>query len=317
MKFLLFLITFLSASFVTSFSTNFLDVIKSLSTCSPYDENEAEHGVIIRPVTPVYLIHYPDKNVKPRMLLRVLEISSSYDFYNKAKLLPDALVLSILVTVDYNLYKTHGENIINHVLSYWNNVNKIMEELDNPKIKIILRGIAIPTEPDVFDLVIENNEDNPRKYYPMATVDRMEEWWKENYDRFEGLPDTDIDVFIFQTSFPLVDSNYNNLTGSINLFDCKHSSFDDGINVAVVLDTGFSEMAAARLIAQGFGVENDEFLGCNTDFIMSTSTVYKNSLKLPHWSECSRKSFQKIAKNESYSCFKMTKNHFYYSEYDD
>lgn len=56
----------------------------------------------------------------------------------------DALVLSILVTVDYNLYKTHGDNIINHVLSYWNNVNKIMEELDNPKIKIILRGIAVP-----------------------------------------------------------------------------------------------------------------------------------------------------------------------------
>ncbi|XP_057326669.1 uncharacterized protein LOC130668406 [Microplitis mediator] len=317
------LVTLSNIAFIDSYSTD--------------NRSPSTEGVIIGPDTPVYYLEYPhDDYLKVIRDVNKFEASPSYNYYripeNNSN---DTLFLKILVVLDwYDVNKNRPEqDILNEVLTRWNKVDKCFEQLDNPKIKLAIAGVVIPTksnigEPEVVYIHAASDIDIGDKHFSYrfssgcylipSFTNNLTKWFNDNADQFESLK---YDLFIFMSYFGLAetrnneDCKYNHHKTNTFACDAKHGSNHRSLGGIAVRDYPLKKWDtpekfhlrdkdyvftnnAAYIIASILGVNSEEILGCGIGHIMDSSE-YGAHLT---WSECSKRTFASMVNNTKYTC---------------
>ncbi|XP_008548719.1 uncharacterized protein LOC103572088 [Microplitis demolitor] len=285
------LVTFSSISYVYSHSID----KRSTST----------EGVIVGPYTPVYYLEYPrDNYLKVRRLVHKFEASPSYNYYrlpeNKSN---GTLFLKVLVVLDwYDLVENRAEqDILNDVLRKWNKVDKYFGQLDNPKWKLVISGVVIPTKPNTWQSATE--VEGTYCYLIPSFTKNLTNWFNDNADQFESF---NYDLFVFMS--------HRELTSSKKIEDCmydRHSSNNFACNTehdsnhrslgGVAVNNHVFTNSAAYTVASLLGVKTDQELGCESGCIMDSNQV-RGDLT---WSECSRRVFRSMFNDSAYTCLRQ------------
>ncbi|XP_057322459.1 uncharacterized protein LOC130665860 isoform X2 [Microplitis mediator] len=270
-------------------------------------------GMIIGPDTPVYYLEYPyDDYLKVNFLLNKFEASPSYNYYRNPKNKSNGtLFVKVLVVEDWDSGLDHRteENILEEVLTKWNKVDKYFEQLDNPKIKLAIAGVVIPTKSHIWGTTIvtetiiwpENNDTftiTSNTYQLPSYLNNMTKWFNDNGDRFEGL---NYDFFIVVSRWKLVLSNDAKLFSTYSsmsfVCDTKNSPNYHSVGGIVYNNRNFIQNTAYT-IARILGVNADQILGCESGHIMDWSGNHIDGT----WSECSKRFFRSMVNSSAYTC---------------
>ncbi|XP_053593500.1 uncharacterized protein LOC103579971 isoform X2 [Microplitis demolitor] len=268
----------------------------------------ATRGVIIGPDTPVYYLEYPhDEYLKVIRYVNKFEASPSYDYYrypeNKFNV---TLFPAILVVVNWHAFEYKKlEDILNDVVTEWNKVDEYFEQLDNPKIKLTIAGVVIPTKLYIWERIMLADELSGTHYYRVPSLlNTMTKWFYDHDSQFESLK---YDFFIFMSHWKVIEisDSYKRTEFygySVNEYICDNDNDPDYYSPGgiVVENTGFSINAAAT-IASILGVQTNRELKCGSDYILDASQSGNNYT----WSECSKRAFRSMVNNNNYACLQQ------------
>ncbi|XP_057337582.1 uncharacterized protein LOC130675757 [Microplitis mediator] len=280
-KLIIMLVTFSSISFVDSHSIN--------------ERSASAEGVIIGPDTPVYYVECPlnDCLVLNRSVNK-FAASDSYNFYRDPYYVLDGtFFLKILVILDWDSRIASGvQAILNDLVDKWNKADKYFEQLGNPKIKLAIAGVVIPTKPGIWRTTDPKESSSYlNNVYPSASVlSNTTKWLIDNFDHFGRL---NFDLFMF------IKHRSEHVNFREAAFDCVTKYGCHYRPVGAIVHKDYYVNRYVHSIAGQLGIRVDDVIGCeNDDYIMSMSKYIKN----PTWSECSKREFESLIGNSKYSC---------------
>ncbi|XP_057337673.1 uncharacterized protein LOC130675821 [Microplitis mediator] len=279
-KLIITLVTFSSISFVDSHSIN--------------ERSASSGGVIIGPDTPVYYVECPfnDCLVLNRSVNQ-FAASDSYNYYRDPyREFYGTFFVKILVILDWDSRIESGvQAILNDLVAKWNEADKFFEPLDDPKIKLAIAGVIIPTKPGIWRTTDPKESSSYlNNVYPSASVlSNTTKWLINNFDHFGRL---NFDFYIF------IKHNSEHVNYEETVFDCFTKYGCHFRPAGSIVHKDYYVNRYAHSIAMQLGIPVDEFIGCGGDHIMSISKYNEN----PTWSECSIQEFKSLINNNKYSC---------------
>ncbi|CAG5083194.1 Protein of unknown function, partial [Cotesia congregata] len=113
---------------------------------------------------------------------------------------PDVIYPEILVIVDYEFYASFDtlNDLISRLYTFWESVDQLYAPLSDPKFKLSIAGVLVPTEPDVFEFL----KTSSRFFFWSSGIDyedvkyKMDSWLYKYKATFS---EDDYDVFILMT----------------------------------------------------------------------------------------------------------------------
>ncbi|XP_057326622.1 uncharacterized protein LOC130668377 [Microplitis mediator] len=268
--------------------------------------------LILGPNTYIYSID-PPGNEYVRIIsdLNRFEATPTYNYYRKPDVdLSNTYVINILLIYDwsYNAINEDRNIVLDSILKKLNIVAVNFNKLEDFKLKLRISGIVLPPRPDIFN--VPETQKTPQRgqpcYRSSGTLRYLSEWLRENGEQFEN---PSFDFFLFVTSKILCDDKTDKKldTGAVQKYNCNNpSTLVKSSGALVQYDASFS-LHVTQLIAQRFGVKEDDLLQCGSGHIMDYQTI-ENSLTTvttQSWSNCSQLAFQSIPSAPEYSCYKM------------
>ncbi|CAD6241010.1 GSCOCG00009064001-RA-CDS, partial [Cotesia congregata] len=215
---------------------------------------------------------------------------------------PDVIYPEILVIVDYELYASFDtlNELISRLYAFWEGVDQLYAPLSNPKFKLSIAGVLVPTDPDVFEFLKGSSSFfSWSSGFDYEDVKYSMDSWLYKYKA--TFSDDDYDLFVIMT--PSRDNALFSTTIGLATVGgvCNIDNYSQRLSRgAIIFETpNFKDtLTAAHELGHLFGLHHDGDVGCGNKNIMSEINEKYNT----EWSSCSQEGLRQYLSNYEPTC---------------